>query len=160
MVRIQVTLYWFTFSQEIRAIILIWIVVDAVFLAAVISGMSVRLFLDPRKFMASIGKRIFSISTYPSQIGWLKFIFKFTFNIVYVHAFTYLALLKYMIINCIVLELLIPVILNRYYLTKLQGPKYVNSRKSYSLLSRKTVCHCNEEYSTQLFYSSDRKFLP
>ena len=28
------------------------------------------------------------------------------------HAFTYLALLKYMIINCIVLELLTPVILN------------------------------------------------
>ena len=112
MVRIQVTLYWFTFSQEIRAFVLIWIVVDAVFLVAVVSGMSVRLFLDPRKFMASIGKRIFSISTYPSQTGWLQFIFEFTFNILYMHAFTYLALLKYMIINCIVLELLTPVILN------------------------------------------------
>jgi len=81
MVRIQVTLYWFTFSQEIRAIILMWIIVDAVFLVAVISGMSVRLFLDPRKFMASIGKRIFSISTYPSQTGWLKFIFIFTLTL-------------------------------------------------------------------------------
>lgn len=99
MVRIQVTLYLFTFSQEIRAIVLIWIIVDAVFLAAVVSGMSVRLFLDPRKFVASIGKRIFSISMYPSQTGWLKLIFKFTFNILYIHAFTYLTLLKYMIIK-------------------------------------------------------------
>lgn len=135
-------MYWFTFSQEIRAIILIWVIVDAVFLAAVVSGMSVRLFLDPRKFMASIGKRIFSISTYPSQTGWLKFIFKFTFNILYIHAFTYLALLKYMIINCIVLELFIQVIINWYYLTNLQRTKIVENHILYF------HDNCNEEYST------------
>jgi hypothetical protein len=54
-------------------ILLMWIIVDTVFLAAVVSGMCVRLFLDPRKFMVSIGKRIFSISTYVAQTGWLKF---------------------------------------------------------------------------------------
>ncbi|XP_023702806.1 uncharacterized protein LOC111862007 isoform X2 [Cryptotermes secundus] len=47
--------------KEIPAMILLWCIANTVFLVAVVSGMSVRLFLDPRKFMASIGKRIFSI---------------------------------------------------------------------------------------------------
>jgi hypothetical protein len=46
--------------------VLLWVIANIVFLVAVVSGMSVRLFLDPRKFMASIGKRLFSISTYIS----------------------------------------------------------------------------------------------
>jgi hypothetical protein len=46
--------------------VLVWIIADIVFLMAVVSKMSVRLFLDPRKFMLSAGKGIFSISTYPS----------------------------------------------------------------------------------------------
>jgi hypothetical protein len=136
-----------------------WIIVDAVFLAAVVSGMSVRLFLDPRKFVASIGKRIFSISTYSSQIGWLKFIFIFAFNILCIHAFTYIALLKYMIIKCTLLELLIPVILNWYYLTNLQGPKYVNGQKSYSLLSRKLFVVAMKNIAHNYFIAQTDNFF-
>lgn len=57
---------YFSDSQEIPAMVLLWCIANTVFLVAVVSGMSVRLFLDPRKFMASIGKRIFSISMYYS----------------------------------------------------------------------------------------------
>ncbi|KDR06603.1 uncharacterized protein LOC110840519 isoform X3 [Zootermopsis nevadensis] len=48
-------------KMEVPAMVLVWIIANIVFLVAVVSGMSVRLFLDPRKFLASIGKRIFSI---------------------------------------------------------------------------------------------------
>lgn len=47
--------------KEIPAMVFIWLIANTIFLVAVMSGMSVRLFLDPRKFMSSIGKRIFSI---------------------------------------------------------------------------------------------------
>jgi hypothetical protein len=47
--------------------VLLWIIANIIFLTAVVCGMSVRLFLDPKKFMASVGKRIFSVSTYPTQ---------------------------------------------------------------------------------------------
>lgn len=45
--------------KEIRAIVLIWIIVDILFLAALAPGIiSLRLYLGPRKFMAEIGKRV------------------------------------------------------------------------------------------------------
>jgi hypothetical protein len=88
------------FSQEIRAIVLIWIIVDIIFLTAVLSAMTLRLFVGPREFTASIGKRLCPISTYSSQTGRLNFLFGFILNVYISFYLPYFALLKCIIISC------------------------------------------------------------
>jgi hypothetical protein len=55
---------YFSDSQEIPAMVCLWFIANAVFLVAIVTGMLVKLYFEQREFMASIGKRIFSICMY------------------------------------------------------------------------------------------------
>ncbi|XP_069679597.1 uncharacterized protein [Periplaneta americana] len=47
--------------KEVPVILCLWLAANVVFLVVVVSGMTVRIFLNPKRFLSSIGKRIFSV---------------------------------------------------------------------------------------------------
>ncbi|KAJ4451372.1 hypothetical protein ANN_02834 [Periplaneta americana] len=60
------------FTQEVPVILCLWLAANVVFLVVVVSGMTVRIFLNPKRFLSSIGKRIFSVGKYTLLRGLLK----------------------------------------------------------------------------------------